>query len=495
MIFFSYPPSLKLTGGTLTGPLVLSSVSVPAATGRLSFSNAAPASPTGEYLVKIAPDQTVAPGNKNFNLTACTFGNGFGARNNVHVKFGYNIAKTSTGAEDTTDPATCLAFESYYRPVGDIFTEGYFQCWPIGGGAELTRPFMYNFRHSDNFITTYLGGDDLQIVRGSTGGLLARIVAANYALVLYDSSANQRVILDAANGKVQVNANGSISSPLIRGFHAEGTSPGVSFWDTGGAADEKLWDFYAAGGVLQLRAVNDAAGAANNILQFSRSGATPTAISFGAGLVSLANYRFAHGTAALAANATEGFMHFQSCAGLPTGTPASIPSGQKPVVINSITGQINIYDGAWTALPKTLNVNVTAVGNVGGGTDDLMTYTVPANVLVANGKAIRIKAWGTTANNATGKTVTFVVGSQTVLTTALTTSIAGRWEIEVYIVRTGTNSQDIMARLLQGATLIYDQELTAGTQTESGTITVKATGAAGANDDIVQEGMITEIIN
>lgn len=144
---------------------------------------------------------------------------------------------------------------------------------------------------------------------------------------------------------------------------------------------------------------------------------------------------------------------------------------------------------------RTLNVNVAAVGNVGVGTDDLITYAIAANVFNANGKAVRINAWGTTANNANAKTVTFVVGSQTVLTTVLTTSIAGQWEIEVYIVRTGVDTQDIRARLLQGATVIFDQELTAGTQDDGASITVKCTGAATSNNDIVQEGMITELLN
>ncbi len=144
---------------------------------------------------------------------------------------------------------------------------------------------------------------------------------------------------------------------------------------------------------------------------------------------------------------------------------------------------------------KTLNVNVAAVGNVGAGTDDLITFAVPANILSANGKTIRIKAWGSTANNAAAKTLTFVVGSQTVVSTLLTASIAGMWEIEVLIVRTGSNTQDIVARCLQGATLIFDQELTAGTQTDSAQITVKCTGNATSNNDIVQEGMVTEVIN
>ncbi len=146
-------------------------------------------------------------------------------------------------------------------------------------------------------------------------------------------------------------------------------------------------------------------------------------------------------------------------------------------------------------ITRTLSVNVTAVGNVGAGTDDLMTYAIPANFFSANGRAVRVTARGRTTNNANGKTLTFVVGSQTVLTTALTTSIAGQWEVVCEIVRTGSNTQDVIARTLQGATLIFDQENTAGTQTDSATITVKCTGAATSDNDIIQESMIVEAIN
>ena len=142
-----------------------------------------------------------------------------------------------------------------------------------------------------------------------------------------------------------------------------------------------------------------------------------------------------------------------------------------------------------------IHVNAAAVGNVGSGTDDLMTFSLPANTLNRTGKVIRAWGWGTTANNVNAKTLTFNVGSQVVVSTALTASIAGQWETLVTIIRTGANTQDIRARTLQGATVIFDQELTAGTQTETAAITLKMTGAATADNDIVQEGMIIEELN
>ena len=58
-----------------------------------------------------------------------------------------------------------------------------------------------------------------------------------------------------------------------------------------------------------------------------------------------------------------------------------------------------------------LNVNTTAVGNVTTGEDNLITYSLPANTLSVNGMALRIVAWGLTANNANAKTLKVYFGT------------------------------------------------------------------------------------
>lgn len=148
-----------------------------------------------------------------------------------------------------------------------------------------------------------------------------------------------------------------------------------------------------------------------------------------------------------------------------------------------------------------LEINVTAVGNVGAGTDILMTYDLPANTLNVNARAIRITAWGTAANNSNPKTIALLWGSQTIMTQALTVSQAGTWRIVAYVVRTGTDTQDIFAELLQLLTTVIDTHtITAGTQDDGAAITIKCTGTVTDgggginNDDLVQEGLIVEMI-
>lgn len=55
---------------------------------------------------------------------------------------------------------------------------------------------------------------------------------------------------------------------------------------------------------------------------------------------------FVMGSAAIATNATEGFLYIVSCAGTPTGTPVA-KTGRVPMVWDSTNKKFYIYDGSW----------------------------------------------------------------------------------------------------------------------------------------------------
>lgn len=56
------------------------------------------------------------------------------------------------------------------------------------------------------------------------------------------------------------------------------------------------------------------------------------------------------GNAAIATNATDGFLYIPSCAGIPTGTPTT-QTGRVPIVVDSTNNRMYIYSGgAWVAL-------------------------------------------------------------------------------------------------------------------------------------------------
>lgn len=170
-------------------------------------------------------------------------------------------------------------------------------------------------------------------------------------------------------------------------------------------------------------------------------------------------------------------------------TTAFVENGTPGAVGTALYGHAGPVDNVARAASRTTNT-----GNVGTGEDNLLTYVIPAGRLCARGTGARITAWGTTANNANAKTLKVYFGSQVILTTALTISIAGVWRVQAEVISTGVDTQDYIAQLVQGGTTLNDVESGTATQDDGAAITVKCTGEATADNDIVQEGLIVELI-
>lgn len=145
----------------------------------------------------------------------------------------------------------------------------------------------------------------------------------------------------------------------------------------------------------------------------------------------------------------------------------------------------------WAAVNTKPSINSTAVGNVTTGEDDLMTFSLPANTMRSTGAGIRIVAWGTKANNANAKTLKLYFGTTAIMTTSLGTSAAGNWRITAEVLRTGASTQDWNSAMVGTDT---DIEKGTATETETSAITIKCTGDATATNDIVQEGLIVEVL-
>lgn len=140
-----------------------------------------------------------------------------------------------------------------------------------------------------------------------------------------------------------------------------------------------------------------------------------------------------------------------------------------------------------------LNVNTTAVGNVGAGADDLITYTLPANSLSTNNYFVRITAFGTFAANANSKQLEMLFGSTVVYDTGAQLQNGGSWRIQATVIRTGAATQKAIAHFVGAATLFGDDSsYTTPAETLSSTVTIKCRGTGTSNDDIKQEGLIVE---
>ena len=150
---------------------------------------------------------------------------------------------------------------------------------------------------------------------------------------------------------------------------------------------------------------------------------------------------------------------------------------------------------------STASVNTTAVGNVGAGEDDLMTYPMPTDSFSAAGKGVWIRMSGTIANTAETKTIKAYFGSVAVLTYAFTVNIAAEWRIDIEVTSTGTDAQDYTAELRTVGTAgvaLIDIESGTLTQNDGAAITIKATadvGAPSTNDGIVQNYMRVQFNN
>ena len=143
--------------------------------------------------------------------------------------------------------------------------------------------------------------------------------------IFYDQSVPS-LALTGSSGNIGINLN------LATGGFTRFNDEGLDI-DFRVASDTNTHAFFVDGGL--------------NSVSLLTSTATSASITFGGGLISSGNFRFAHGTSALATTATEGYMFMQSCAGDPTGVPASIPTGQKAWQYNSTAKTLWLYDGAW----------------------------------------------------------------------------------------------------------------------------------------------------
>ena len=166
------------------------------------------------------------------------------------------------------------------------------------------------------------------------------------------------------------------------------------------------------------------------------------------------------------------------------------------------TSTVSCTAGTGTGTPVligAINVNTTTVGNVGAALTDLMTYTLPANSLSANGKGVRVTAWGTIVNNANAKTLTVNFGSTVMATDALTTGGALNWKVIAHVFRTGNSTQTYIAEISSSANGLgvrdFDIESGTSAQTDTATIIIKCTAQGTSNNDITQTGMLVEFFN
>jgi hypothetical protein len=144
-----------------------------------------------------------------------------------------------------------------------------------------------------------------------------------------------------------------------------------------------------------------------------------------------------------------------------------------------------------TTSARVLNSNSAVVGNIGAGEDTLMSYTLPGGTL-AEGRVVRVSAFGLNASTANAKTLRLYFGSTLIEGFVLNTGTADSWSYTATVMRTGAATQ------ASNVIFVYRNaaEATATTPTETlaSDVLIKVTGQAVDNNDITQLGMIVELL-
>lgn len=142
---------------------------------------------------------------------------------------------------------------------------------------------------------------------------------------------------------------------------------------------------------------------------------------------------------------------------------------------------------------RLLNINTTSVGNVGAGTDDLISYTLPAGTLAANGDTLEITCWGTYAANANNKTINVSIDAATEYTTGAIAAVGVSWQVKITYVRLTSTTQTMSITFISGfSALRAEAETSSGAATMANAIVFKLTAAGTADNDIVQTGMLVK---
>lgn len=172
------------------------------------------------------------------------------------------------------------------------------------------------------------------------------------------------------------------------------------------------------------------------------------------------------------------------------------------ILEDSVPSQADLNDLGTTTIVigGRLSTNVTPVGNVGGGEDNLMTYAVPAGLLASTGQALRVTCWGTFGATGAVKRIRAYFGATgiEVCSVAGFSPNAGSWRAVFRVIRTGAATQIISGegwtRDGAGASNVFAPADGTPAETLANSITLKLTGEATSNDDISQMGMIVEAV-
>lgn len=141
-----------------------------------------------------------------------------------------------------------------------------------------------------------------------------------------------------------------------------------------------------------------------------------------------------------------------------------------------------------------LHSDITPVGTVGATEVDLISYNIQPNVLALNGYNIEVEAWGTFAANANNKQLRLYFGAALLYDTGIIAVNDGVWWIKSIITRTGAaTEQAITSIICSNPSIVTSVSYVVPTETLSAIITLRCTGEAPTDGDIIQKGLLVKL--
>lgn len=142
----------------------------------------------------------------------------------------------------------------------------------------------------------------------------------------------------------------------------------------------------------------------------------------------------------------------------------------------------------------SMQQSLTGVGNTADTTDDvLFTYSLPASSFDVAGRALTVTAFGKLAANGNNKRMKIWFGATAVADSGVVTGNGVGWQLQADIAKVGAagaNTQIGQGQSIVGTTHGGVNVPQTPTETESGAIVIKVTGASGttgaANDVLGQ---------
>lgn len=181
---------------------------------------------------------------------------------------------------------------------------------------------------------------------------------------------------------------------------------------------------------------------------------------------------------------------------------AASQAAAAPFTVDGTTDIILKANGQIVGYARVIEVNTTATGNVGAGTDSLHSFSLPANSLATDEDFVKVEYGGSFAVNNNDKRIQITADGQTAFNSGAKDIDFGFWRAEVTYTRVSATSLRASGFILMGQIVVgtdgaidtgnssYDYRAINATLTvanlTSNAITLLVQAEAVADNDVVQ---------